>query len=181
MAASLVCITKVCGDRSCHCYRGRKHVAYRLTYKIRGQRSCAVHVPLDLLEEVRSWVEEHRRLKRLLQEISQLTLALVRGHAQAQKRRRGRVLKIGALSVRTIRHFFPEFNAWMDAIPDPRFQPFVVYHKRFLLWWGLSLFLCKLGSRRQLDCELDAHVPRSWTTSIAWRARSNRRDRCTRP
>jgi hypothetical protein len=30
----------------------------------------------------------------------------------------------------------------------------VVYHKRFLLWWGLSLFLCKLGSRRQLDYQL---------------------------
>jgi hypothetical protein len=58
--------------------------------------------------------------------------------------------------VRTIRHFFPEINAWMDAIPDPRFQPFVVYHKRFLLWWGLSLFLFKLASRRQLDFELDA-------------------------
>jgi hypothetical protein len=58
--------------------------------------------------------------------------------------------------VRTIRHFFPDLNAWMDAIPDPRFQPFVVYHKRFLLWWGLSLFLFKLSSRRQLDFELDA-------------------------
>ncbi len=89
VAASLVCIAKVCGDRSCHCYRGRKHVAYRLTYKVRG-KSRAVHVPVDLLEEVRSWVEEHRRLKRLLQEISLLTLALVRGHARVQKRRRGR-------------------------------------------------------------------------------------------
>ncbi len=58
--------------------------------------------------------------------------------------------------VRTIRHFFPQLNEWMDAIPDPRFQPFVVYDKRFLLWWGLSLFLFKLGSRRQLDFELDA-------------------------
>jgi hypothetical protein len=31
----------------------------------------------------------------------------------------------------------------------------VVYHKRFLLYWGLSLFLCKLGSRRQLDFQLN--------------------------
>jgi hypothetical protein len=89
VAASLVRIRKRCGDRSCRCYRGQPHFAYRLTYKVHGQ-SRAVHVPLDLLEEVRTWVEEHRRLKRLLQEISQLTLALVRGHAQAQKRRRGR-------------------------------------------------------------------------------------------
>jgi len=30
----------------------------------------------------------------------------------------------------------------------------VIYHRRFLLWWGLLLFLCKLGSRRQLDFQL---------------------------
>jgi len=35
----------------------------------------------------------------------------------------------------------------------------VVYHKRFLLWWGLSLFLCKLGSRRQLDYQLNTDGP----------------------
>ena len=65
-------------------------------------------------------------------------------------------MNVGAVLVRTIRHFFPEFNAWMDEIKDPRFFPFVVYDKRFLLWWGLCLFLFKLGSRRQLDFELDA-------------------------
>ncbi len=58
--------------------------------------------------------------------------------------------------MQTIRHFWPELNEWLDAIHDPRFLPFVIYHKRFLLWWGLSLFLFKLGSRRQLDFELDA-------------------------
>ena len=57
---------------------------------------------------------------------------------------------------RTIRHFFPEFNAWIDQIDDPRFLPMVTYHKRFLTWWGLMLFLLKLGSRRQLDYQLDA-------------------------
>ena len=31
----------------------------------------------------------------------------------------------------------------------------MVYHKRFLLYWGLALFLCKLGSRRQLDYQLN--------------------------
>lgn len=39
-------------------------------------------------------------------------------------------------------------------MPDTRFQPLVVYHRRFLIWWGLSLFLFKLGSRRQLDFDL---------------------------
>jgi len=30
----------------------------------------------------------------------------------------------------------------------------VDYDRRFLLWWGLLLFVCKLGSRRQLDFDL---------------------------
>src|SRR5262249_5746474 len=52
-----------------------------------------------------------------------------------------------------------ELNAWIDQIPDPRFLPLVVYHKRFLLWWGLSLFLFKLSSRRQLDYQLNTDGP----------------------
>jgi hypothetical protein len=89
LAASLVRITKTCGRPACRCYRGEKHVAYHLSYQIR-QKTHVVYVPVDLLEEVRSWIAEHRRLKRLLQEISQLTIALVRGHVQARQRRRGR-------------------------------------------------------------------------------------------
>jgi hypothetical protein len=58
-----------------------------------------------------------------------------------------------------VRHFFPELNAWIDQIPDPRFPPLVVYDKRFLVWWGLSLFLCELGSRRQLDYQLNTDGP----------------------
>src|SRR5262249_47452606 len=44
-------------------------------------------------------------------------------------------------------------------IDDPRFPPLVVYPKRFLLWWGLSLFLCKLSSRRQLDYQFNTDGP----------------------
>jgi hypothetical protein len=39
-------------------------------------------------------------------------------------------------------------------LPETRFEPFIVYHRRFLVWWGLLLFLCKLGRLRQLDYEL---------------------------
>jgi hypothetical protein len=35
----------------------------------------------------------------------------------------------------------------------------VIYDKPFLLWWGLALFLCKLGSRRQLDYQLNTDGP----------------------
>ena len=51
-------------------------------------------------------------------------------------------------------HCWPELRAWLDALPETRFVPFIEYHRRFLVWWGLLLFCCKLGSRRQLDFDL---------------------------
>ena len=68
-------------------------------------------------------------------------------------------MNIGPILARTVRHFFPEMNTWLDQIEDPRFEPMIIYHKRFLLWWGLSLFLFKLSSRRQLDHQLNVDGP----------------------
>ena len=62
---------------------------HQLTYSVQG-KTHTVYVPVDFTEEVRSWIEEYRRLKRLLQEISQLSLALVRSHVQERKRKRSR-------------------------------------------------------------------------------------------
>lgn len=39
----------------------------------------------------------------------------------------------------------------------------MVYDKHFLLWWGLALFCCKLGSRRQLDYQLNGDGPQVLT------------------
>jgi hypothetical protein len=65
----------------------------------------------------------------------------------------GATLALGEAFVRTVRHFFPRMNEWLDALPDTRFQPFVTYDRKFLSWWGLLLFVMKLGSRRQLDLQ----------------------------
>jgi hypothetical protein len=56
--------------------------------------------------------------------------------------------------VQTARHFFPEFNAWLDRLPDTRARDACTYDQRFLAWWGLHLYLLQLGPRRQLDFEL---------------------------
>jgi hypothetical protein len=68
----------------------------------------------------------------------------------------GPVVNLGEALLTTIRHFWPEFNQWLDGVPDTRFSPLIVYDKRFLIWWGISLYLFQLGSRRQLDFDLDA-------------------------
>src|ERR1700733_13709556 len=63
-------------------------------------------------------------------------------------------LRIGPIFVRTLLHFFPLFNQWLDAVRDGRDPDRVKYHPRFLLWIGVFLFVCKLGSRRQIDYDL---------------------------
>lgn len=88
LGASLVEIARHCGRAGCRCQQGFKHVALYLTCKVEG-KTRTVYVPKDLLGEVKGWIREHRRLKELMREISQLVLALVAGHVKARKRRGG--------------------------------------------------------------------------------------------
>jgi hypothetical protein len=90
LSASFAEFHRHCGDPSCHCLKGGpKHRSQHLTFMDRG-RSRSVYVPLDLVKDVRSWIEEHRRLKQLLHEINHLTLALVRTHVRHQRHKKGR-------------------------------------------------------------------------------------------
>ena len=90
LAASLNRVHKRCGQPSGSCHHGGPlHQAHHRTVTEAG-KTRTVYVPQDLLAEVRLWVDEYRRLKALLQEISQLTLALVQGHVRHRRLRRGR-------------------------------------------------------------------------------------------
>jgi len=89
LAGTLTQVRKRCGQPSCHCYHGEPHLAWHLTYKVQG-RTRTVYVPVDLLDEVRAWIEEHKRIKALLGEIHELTVALIRTHSKHHKRKAGR-------------------------------------------------------------------------------------------
>ena len=89
LAASLVTIRRRCGHPGCHCAQGHGHPAWYLTCKVQG-KTKTVYVPQDLLADVRLWIQEHKRLKTLLQEISQLTLARIQTHVRTQRRKAGR-------------------------------------------------------------------------------------------
>ena len=88
LAASLVVIPHTCGNKRCKCYKGDqfKHKGNYLTFKEKG-KTKTVYVPLDLLEEVRQWIAEHKRRKILSKEISDLNIALIRTHVKHKKRR----------------------------------------------------------------------------------------------
>ena len=90
LAASLSAYTHCCGRPACRCHRGELlHRVQRLTYKHRG-KTRTVHVPKDLVTDVRSWIAEHKRLKALLKEIHALSVALVQNHVRHRRRKAGR-------------------------------------------------------------------------------------------
>jgi hypothetical protein len=89
LAATLTQVRKRCGQPTCRCHHGEPHLAWHLTYKVKG-KTRTVYVPVDLLDEVRLWIAEHKRIKILLDEIHQLTVALIRTHSKHQKRKAGR-------------------------------------------------------------------------------------------
>jgi hypothetical protein len=62
---------------------------WQVTLKQRG-KTRTVYVPLDLKEEVEASIREHRRIRRVLAEITQVQLELIRGHRTWQDRRAGR-------------------------------------------------------------------------------------------
>src|SRR3990172_4626599 len=89
LAGSLVAIGRRCGRAGCRCERGEKHVGWYLT-RYHAGRTQTTYVPVDLVREVRAWVKEHRRVRQLVQEISELNRALIRAHVTEKERKAGR-------------------------------------------------------------------------------------------
>ncbi len=82
-----------CGEPTCHCAAGGEgHPSHYLVFT-QGGKPRTRYVQKDRLEEVQGWVQEHTRVKRLVQEISDLHLELLASEAyvlRQQKRRQRR-------------------------------------------------------------------------------------------
>ncbi len=61
----------------------------QVTIKHAG-KTRTVYVPKDLKEEVSLCIQEHRRLRKLVREITALQLTLIQTHHRTQSRRAGR-------------------------------------------------------------------------------------------
>ena len=84
VAASLCEVKRRCGNPRCQCARGLPHKAHVLTRKVRG-KTRTLHVPKELLGEVRAWVMEYARVKRLLHEVSEASLAILHHHGVVRR------------------------------------------------------------------------------------------------
>lgn len=95
ISGSLAKIARKCGRGNCRCADdpSARHTAHLLTSKVRG-KTKSVYVPVELVEEVDSWVRERKKIRRLLKEIDELGEQLIRGHvpaARARSRNRSRL------------------------------------------------------------------------------------------
>ena len=52
------------------------HIAYQLTVSVQG-KTHTVYVPKEMIEEVREWIKNHRRMQRILKEVSKLNMAII--------------------------------------------------------------------------------------------------------
>jgi hypothetical protein len=73
LRASVLERRRVCGKPTCRCAKGRKY-RHRSLYLVvaEGQRQRQLYVPQDWEERVRQWVENHRTLKGLIRQVSEL-------------------------------------------------------------------------------------------------------------
>lgn len=84
VGGSLVRTLRKCGRENCRCAQDpeARHGSHVLTSKVK-RRTKVVYVPVDMVEEVQFWVQERRRIKRLLAETDALAERLIRSHAGA--------------------------------------------------------------------------------------------------
>jgi Family of unknown function (DUF6788) len=88
LRGSLVLRYRSCGKPYCRCQRGQKHPALYLYTRSEGKQ-IATYIPKALHDTVRQAVQAGRRVKRLLEEISQHNLQTLVQQKQSLAQCRG--------------------------------------------------------------------------------------------
>jgi hypothetical protein len=85
ISGSFVRTGRKCGNPSCRCATGgEKHPCCLLTSKVKG-KTKAVYVPVAMETEVEQWVNEYRKIKKLLKEIDQMSEQIIKQHVKTKR------------------------------------------------------------------------------------------------
>jgi hypothetical protein len=84
LEGSLARIGVRCGNPNCRCARGEKHTSHILKRQVRG-KTQSLYVPVDRVEEARRWVDEYRRARKLLSDVSELNRTILRAHVGTKR------------------------------------------------------------------------------------------------
>lgn len=60
---------RTCGKPGCKCAKGEKHVSLYVVFSEKGKYR-QVFIPKDIEDEVRAWVDNHHKVRDLLEEVS---------------------------------------------------------------------------------------------------------------
>jgi hypothetical protein len=86
LQGSLAEIGVTCGNPNCRCARGQKHRSHILKRQVRG-KTQSTYVPVDMVKEARQWIEEYRRVQRLLKDVSELNRSIIRAYVSTKRAR----------------------------------------------------------------------------------------------
>ena len=85
ISGSFVRTSRKCGNPSCQCANGgEKHPCCLLTSKVRG-KTKAIYIPIDMEQEVEKWVKEHKKIKKLLKEIDEMSGQIIKQHVKTKR------------------------------------------------------------------------------------------------
>ena len=74
---TFVSTSRRCGKKNCACHQGgTKHPVLYLTWKENG-KTLSLYVPKRLETEVRTWVDNYKKLKALIREVTLLQRQLI--------------------------------------------------------------------------------------------------------
>lgn len=72
-------LAHTCGKKNCKCYRGEKHISYYLSFNRNGKTKM-YYVPQKKIEEVKKWINNYSKLKKLIKELSDVNAASLKNN-----------------------------------------------------------------------------------------------------
>ena len=88
LRGSVVVGTTRCGKARCRCSRGKEfeHRAVYVSVVIGGKRRN-VAIPPERLSEVRGWSDQYQRLKKMIDELTEINLEILRAEREDGKKK----------------------------------------------------------------------------------------------
>ena len=77
-------LAHTCGKKNCKCYRGEKHISYYLSFNRNGKTKM-YYVAQKKVEEVKKWINNYSKLKKLIKKLSDVNAASLKNN----KKRKG--------------------------------------------------------------------------------------------
>jgi len=84
LIGSVVGYQMKCGKKNCKCVQGERHICFYLSYKKQG-KTVNNYVPKHLVDEARSMTDNHKQLKQVLAELSEVNFELLRQRDKLKK------------------------------------------------------------------------------------------------